>query len=130
MKERGHCRLESGVVVYALMRKHAALALIAPLSYLTSAAAAAAAAQNHAQYATENPCGDPSLLNQQLDQQQLRRTIEDSVLKGLATGMVAHHEKVERGELRRRPFVTLTYAQSIDGSIAAADKCQVRQQSK
>lgn len=113
------------------MRNHAASALIAPLFYLTSAAAAAAAAAvNHAQHATKNPRGDPSLLDQQLDQQQLRRTIEDSVLNGLATGMVAHHEKVERGELRRRPFVTLTYAQSIDGSIAGANKSQVRQQVK
>lgn len=109
--------------VFSLMRKHAASALIAPLFYLTSAAAAAV---NHAEHATKNPRGDPSF--QQLDQQQLRRTIEDSVLNGLATGITAHHEKVERGELRRRPFVTLTYAQSIDGSIAGADKSQVGQQ--
>eukprot|EP00752_Nemacystus_decipiens_P004628 g4223.t1 len=110
------------------MRKHAA-ALIAPLLYLSSASAAAATAVatavNHAQYPTKSADGKPSLLNQQLDQQQLRRTIEDSVLNGLATGIVAHHEKVDRGEMRRRPFVTLTYAQSIDGSIAGADKSQV-----
>ena len=111
------------------MRKKHASALIAPLFYLLTAAWAAATA-NHVQHATKNPRGDDaSLMDQQLSQQQLRRTIEDGVLNGLATGMVAHHERVERGELRRRPFVTLTYAQSIDGSIAGADKSQVRQQS-
>lgn len=124
-KERGKSVLNR---VYSRMRKHAAIALIAPLSCLTSAASASASAATvrHAQCTTENPRGDPPLLDQQPNQQQLRRTIEDSVLKGLATGMVAHHRKVERGELRRRPFVTLTYAQSIDGSIAGADKSQVR----
>lgn len=104
--------------------------MIAPLFCLTSAAASVAAAVDHAQHTTKSPRGDPSLLDQQLSQRQLRRTIEDSVLNRLATGMVAHHERVERGELRRRPFVTLTYAQSIDGSIAGADKSQVREQSK
>lgn len=112
------------------MLKLAAAAIISPLPYLAAATAAAATTVSHAHHTTESPRGDPSLLNQQLSQQQLRRTIEDSVLKGLATGMVRHHEKVERGEMRRRPFVTLTYAQSIDGSIAGADKSQVRQKSK
>lgn len=132
-KERGRTQSSPSLnrVCASLMRKHAAIAIIAPLSYLTSASATASVATvNHAQHATTKPRGDASLVNQQLNQQELRRTIEDSVLKGLATGMVAHHEKVERGELRRRPFVTLTYAQSIDGSIAGADKSQVKQQSK
>eukprot|EP00903_Cladosiphon_okamuranus_P006781 g6609.t1 len=117
------------------MRKHARNALIAPLFYLLTSAAApaeaaaaatATATANLDQHTAEKRRGDDgSLLDQHLSQQQLRRTIEDSVLNRLATGIVAHHEKVERGERRRRPFVTLTYAQSIDGSIAGADKSQV-----
>ena len=122
----------------------AAFALVAPLSScLASPATAAPTPVNHArqQHATENTLGggggggggggsDPSLLEQQrLDRHELRRTIEESVLQGLAAGMLAHREKVERGELRRRPFVTLTYAQSIDGSIAGADKSQASRRS-
>lgn len=59
--------------------------------------------------------------------QELRRTIEESVLNRLASSIVEHGERVENGERRARPFVTLTYAQSIDGSISAADKSQVRE---
>lgn len=58
--------------------------------------------------------------------QELRRTIEESVLNRLSTSIMEHGERVESGERRARPFVTLTYAQSIDGSISAADKSQVR----
>lgn len=103
----------------------AAVALGAvPLCCLSTAAATVV---NQTQpRATKTPPGDPALLDQQLSHEQLRRTIEDSVLKGLATNILGHREKVERGKLRPRPFVTLTYAQSIDGSIAGADKSQVR----
>ena len=58
--------------------------------------------------------------------QELRRTIEEGVLNGLSRSIMEHGERVESGERRARPFVTLTYAQSIDGSISAADKSQVR----
>lgn len=74
-------------------------------------------------------CGDSStLLNEREDQsaEELRRTIEESVLNRLASSIREHVDKVESGQRRPRPFVTLTYAQSIDGSIAAADKSQVR----
>lgn len=57
--------------------------------------------------------------------QELRRTIEESVLNRLASSIMEHGDRVESGERRPRPFVTLTYAQSIDGSISAADKSQV-----
>eukprot|EP00904_Undaria_pinnatifida_P009238 jgi/Undpi1/5444/HiC_scaffold_2.g00723.m1 len=57
--------------------------------------------------------------------QELRRTIEEGVLNGLSRSIMEHGERVESGERRARPFVTLTYAQSIDGSISAADKSQV-----
>lgn len=59
--------------------------------------------------------------------QELRRTIEESVLNRLASSIMEHGDRVESGERRPRPFVTLTYAQSIDGSISAADKSQVRE---
>lgn len=96
----------------------------APLCCLTTAAATVVY-QAHSR-ATKNSPGDPALLDQQLSHEQLRRTIEDNVLNGLTKNMLGHREKVERGKLRPRPFVTLTYAQSIDGSIAGADKSQVR----
>lgn len=57
--------------------------------------------------------------------EELRRTIEESVLNKIVSSIREHHEKVDKGERRPRPFVTLTYAQSIDGSIAAADRSQV-----
>lgn len=57
---------------------------------------------------------------------ELRCTIEERVLDVLVVSMRQHHERIERGEQRARPFVTLTYAQSIDGSIAAANKSQVK----
>lgn len=57
--------------------------------------------------------------------EELRRTIEESVLNVLAASIRQHGEKVESGERPARPFVTLTYAQSIDGSIAAVDRSQV-----
>lgn len=60
--------------------------------------------------------------------EQLRRTIEDTVLRGVANGIEEHVQGVENGERPARPFVTLTYAQSIDGSIAAADKSPVRKE--
>lgn len=57
--------------------------------------------------------------------EELRRTIEESVLNKIVSSIREHNEKVDKGERRPRPFVTLTYAQSIDGSIAAADRSQV-----
>lgn len=104
----------------------AAVGLTAP-SFL--GVAAATRVHNAQPHAAKRPrCDDPTMLYEQhSQQQQLRRTIENAVLSGLATGILEHREKVERGELRPRPFVTLTYAQSIDGSIAAADKSQVSQ---
>lgn len=59
--------------------------------------------------------------------ESLRSTIEESVLNRLTTSIREHSEMVERGERRPRPFVTLTYAQSIDGSIAASDRSQVKE---
>lgn len=128
-RQRGDARNMSHIAAAAFALVIAPLLHIAPPATATSV--------NHArqqQPATKKTLAgdDPSLLEQQqqqLDQHELRRTIEDCVLKGLATSMVAHREKVERGELRRRPFVTLTYAQSIDGSIAGADKSQASRRS-
>ncbi|CAM9228488.1 unnamed protein product [Pylaiella littoralis] len=103
-----------------------AVAVVLGAAPLCCLATVAASVFHQAQpHATNPPPGDPALLDQQLSHAELRRTIEDSVLKGLATNMLCHREKVERGKLRPRPFVTLTYAQSIDGSIAGADKSQV-----
>ena len=64
--------------------------------------------------------------SQAAEDAELRHTIEESVLKKLACGMKEHQDKVDRGERRPRPFVTLTYAQSIDGSIATANRSPVR----
>lgn len=57
--------------------------------------------------------------------EELRRTIDAKVLDRLTRSIEDHVHLVETGERAARPFVTLTYAQSIDGSIAAADKSQV-----
>lgn len=57
---------------------------------------------------------------------ELRQIIEEGVLRLLQANMREHSAMVKRGERHIRPFVTVTYAQSIDGSIAAADKSQAR----
>lgn len=107
----------------------AAVGFAAPCFLSFAAASVAAAAVHNAQpYSTKRSSrDDTAMLDELRSQQRLRRTIESTVLSGLANGMMEHREKVARGELRPRPFVTLTYAQSIDGSIAAADKSQVSQ---
>jgi hypothetical protein len=54
---------------------------------------------------------------------ELEARIEHEVLADLRARISAHTQRADatsRGESGRRPFVTLTYAQSIDGSIAAA----------
>ncbi|CAN0009776.1 unnamed protein product [Ectocarpus sp. 8 AP-2014] len=101
------------------MRKHV---IVAAAVGLVPCLTVAATTVHHAHPPTS---GGPALVDERLSQQQLRHKIEEGVLSGLASGMREHGERVERGELRPRPFVTLTYAQSIDGSIAAADKSQV-----
>lgn len=63
---------------------------------------------------------------QSQSQRELRRVIEERVLRAIESGILEHSEKVARGERQARPFVTLTYAQTIDGSIAAANKSQVK----
>ncbi|CAM9458503.1 unnamed protein product [Phaeothamnion confervicola] len=58
----------------------------------------------------------------------MRDLIEASVLAGLRDQITEHSGKMEalaRRGGRPRPFVTLTYAQSIDGSIALADKARL-----
>ena len=41
--------------------------------------------------------------------------------EGLSTPFVPEDDKIAKAEANGRPFVTLTYAQSLDGSIARAD---------
>ncbi|CAM9952243.1 unnamed protein product, partial [Choristocarpus tenellus] len=45
--------------------------------------------------------------------------IEETVLTSLTVAMREHAEGILAGDRPARPFVTLTYAQSLDGSIAA-----------
>lgn len=87
------------------------------------------AAHDALPHASNTPGGGLESVNANADHvaQELRRTIEESVLNRLASSIMEHGERVESGERRARPFVTLTYAQSIDGSISAADKSQVRE---
>jgi hypothetical protein len=54
---------------------------------------------------------------------ELEARIEHEVLADLRDRISAHTRRADaasRGDIGRRPFLTLTYAQSIDGSIAAA----------
>jgi hypothetical protein len=56
---------------------------------------------------------------------ELEARIEHEVLADLRDRISAHTRTADaasNGDVGRRPFVTLTYAQSIDGSIAAAGK--------
>ncbi|CAM9297007.1 unnamed protein product, partial [Heterosigma akashiwo] len=64
----------------------------------------------------------------------LQRWIDQKILGPLEDEIREHNELVEKAEIldgkgkgtrTRRPFVTLTYAQSLDGSISQQDKGQV-----
>lgn len=101
--------------------------LLFALGALQSCLAISTTAAHDALSQASNTPGESVNANADHAARELRRTIEESVLNRLASSIMEHGERVESGERRARPFVTLTYAQSIDGSISAADKSQVRE---